>query len=156
RYTKEIEKLDRDFRPLLPAVERAEKLAKAAPTDLQKVLPPDAAVVDFLRYTLFEQDPKKPGKRGEKRTLRYLAFVVTKDKMAWLDLGKAQPIEAAAPAWLEAITSGKQIPPEMPAKVRDLAWAKLRKEIPRGVKVVYVCPDLALCRVPWAALPGDK
>jgi CHAT domain-containing protein len=22
--------------------------------------------------------------------------------------------------------------------------------------LVYVCPDLALCRVPWAALPGDK
>ncbi|HKB37004.1 MAG TPA: CHAT domain-containing tetratricopeptide repeat protein [Gemmataceae bacterium] len=156
RYAKEIEKLDRDFRPLLPAVERAEKLAKAAPTDLQKVLPPDAAVVDFLRYTLFEQDPKKPGKGGEKRTLRYLAFVVTKDKMAWLDLGPAQPIEDPITAWREAITGGKQIPPELPAKVRDLAWAKVRKEIPKTVKVVYVSPDLALCRVPWAALPGDK
>jgi hypothetical protein len=37
-----------------------------------------------------------------------------------------------------------------------LAWAKVRKEIPKGVKVVYVSPDMALCRVPWAALLGDK
>jgi CHAT domain-containing protein len=155
-YAKEIEALDRKLRPLLPAVERADKLAKATSADLQKVLPTDAAVVDFLRYTLFEQDPKKPGKIGEKRTLRYLAFVLTKDKVSWLDLGPAQPIEEAVDAWREAITRGKPISEEIPTKVRDLAWAKVRKEIPDKVKVVYVSPDLALCRVPWAALPGDR
>jgi CHAT domain-containing protein/tetratricopeptide (TPR) repeat protein len=156
RYAKEIEELDRDLRPLLPAVERADKLAKATPADLQKVLPADAALVDFLRWSLFEQDPKKPGEEGEKRTDRYLAFVVTKDKVSWTDLGPAQPLEDAVTAWRKAITAGKDIPPEMPQKVRDLAWAKVRKELSRGVKVVYLCPDLALCRVPWAALPGDK
>src|SRR5262249_40328907 len=114
------------------------------------------AVVDFLRYRLYEQDPKKPGQDGSKLTACYLAFVVTRDKVAWLDLGKAQPIEDAITAWREAITAGKPIPPELAAKVRDLAWAKVPKGIPGRVRVVYVSPGLALCRVPWAALPGDK
>jgi CHAT domain-containing protein len=155
-YAKQIEALDRELRPLLPTLERADKLANALPADLQKVLPADAALVDFLRWTLFEQDPKVPGKRGEKQTVRYQAFVLTRDKVTWLDLGEAEPIETAVSAWREAITGGQDIPPELPAKVRQLVWAKVRKELPEQVKLVYLCPDLALCRVPWAALSGDK
>jgi CHAT domain-containing protein len=82
--------------------------------------------------------------------------VLTRNKVSWLDLGEAEPIETAVTAWREAITGGKDIPPELPARVRDLAWAKVRKELPAQVKRLYLCPDLALCRVPWAALPGDK
>jgi CHAT domain-containing protein/tetratricopeptide (TPR) repeat protein len=155
-YARQIEALDRELRPLLPTVARAGKLAQAAPAELQKVLPADAAVVDFLRWTLFEQDPDVPGKKGMRRTARYLAFVLTRDKVAWLDLGPAAPLRAAVAAWREAITSGKEVPPALPARVRDLVWAKVRKELPAPVKVVYLCPDLALCRVPWAALPGDR
>jgi tetratricopeptide (TPR) repeat protein len=59
-------------------------------------------------------------------------------------------------AWRKLITEGKDIAPELPARVRELVWAKVRKQLPEQVKVVYLCPDLALCRVPWAALPGDK
>jgi CHAT domain-containing protein len=156
RFAKDIEALDRELRPLLPSLERADRLAEATPADLQKVLPADAAVVDFLRWDLFEQDPNVPGRKGAKRTVRYLAFVLTKDKVSWLDLEEAQPIETAVTAWREAITSGQEISPELPRKVRQLVWAKVRKELPAQVKVVYLCPDLALCRVPWAALPGDK
>src|SRR5262249_6183697 len=83
---KKIAELDKAIRPLLPDVERAERLAKAMPTDLQTVLPGDAAVVDFLRYVYFEYDTDKPSKDGEKRTERYLAFVVTREKIAWIDL----------------------------------------------------------------------
>jgi tetratricopeptide (TPR) repeat protein len=156
QYAKEIEGLDRELRSALPAVDRSEKLAKATPPDLQKVLPADAAVVDYLRWTHFEQDPKKPGAEGEKLTVKYLAFVVTKEKVSWIDLKEADPIEKAVTAWRNAITAGKDIPPEMAKKVRELVWDKVRKELPDKVKVVYISPDSALCRVPWAALPGDK
>jgi CHAT domain-containing protein len=155
-YAREVAALDGELRPLLPTVGRAEKLAGAAPTDLQKVLPADAAVADFLRYTLFEHNPKVPGKAGEKQTDSYLAFVITRDKVTQIDLGPAAPLEDAVASWRAAITGGKDIPPEIPAQVRKLTWAKVRKEIPDGVKVVYVSPDVALCRVPWAALPGDR
>jgi CHAT domain-containing protein len=156
QFARDIETLDRKLRPLLPTLERADKRARATPADLQKVLPADAAVVDFLRWTLIEQDPKMPGRKGEKQTVRYLAFVLTRDKVTWLDLEEAEPIEKAVTAWREAITAGQEIPPELPAKVRQLVWVKVRQELPAQVKQVYLCPDLALCRVPWAALPGDK
>jgi CHAT domain-containing protein/tetratricopeptide (TPR) repeat protein len=151
-----IAQLDEAVRPLLPSVARFEKLNAAAPVDLQKVLPPDTAVVDFLRYVRFEYDPKKPGVAGEKRTPRYLAFVVTRDGIARTELGTAPEIETAVSAWRTAITAGKEIPPALPSAVRELVWAKVRKELPEGVKTVYLCPDSVLCRIPWGALPGDK
>src|SRR5262249_979272 len=46
--------------------------------------------------------------------------------------------------------------PALPAKVRTLVWEAVRKQLPAAIKTVYVCPDFALCRVPFAALPGDK
>src|SRR5262249_40143650 len=101
-------------------------------------------------------DAKEPGKAGDKRTVRYLAFVVGKDKLSWVDLGPAEPIEAAVAAWRKAIMDGKDVPAELPARARELAWARVRRELPDRVKVVYIVPDLALCRVPWAALPGDR
>jgi CHAT domain-containing protein len=156
QLARDIETLNRQLRPLLPTLERADKLAQATPADLQKVLPADAAVVDFLQRYLFEQDPKVPGKKGGKVTDRYLAFVLTRDKVSWIELGEAEPIEGAITAWREAITAGKDVPPEVPAKVRELVWAKVQKELPEQVKMVYLCPDRELCRVPWAALPGDK
>jgi CHAT domain-containing protein len=155
RMADRIAALDRDLRGFLPDVSRIDRLRSATPTDLQKALPADAALVDFLRSTTFDHDPKNP-EAEVKPSDSYLAFVVTRDKVAWVDLGPAKPIEDAVAAWREAIRLGKDIPPELPAKVRELAWAKVRKEMPDGVKVVYVSPDLALCRVPWAALPGDK
>src|SRR5206468_2566979 len=132
-FDKKIAELDRDIRPLLPTIERAEKLAKATPADLQKALPADAAVVDFLRYIHTEHDPAKPGKAGEKQTLSYLAFVVTKDRIARVELGAAEPIEAAISLWREAITTGKEIPAVVPAKVRELVWEVVRKELPASV-----------------------
>src|SRR5205823_2970882 len=145
-----------DVRPRLPTIERAERLAKSISADLQKVLPADAAVVDFLRYVYFESDKDKPGKEGEKQTESYLAFVVTRDRLAWIDLGPAGQIEDAVTAWREAITGGMGMPATVPARVRELIWAKVRTELPSGVTLVYVSPDLALSRVPWAALPGDR
>jgi CHAT domain-containing protein len=156
QYARDIETLDRTLRPLLPSLERADKLECAGPSDLQKMLAADVAVVDFLRYVRYEYDLKKPGLEGRKATPRYLAFVITRDQVSWLDLAEEASIERAVRAWREAITSGRAIPPELPAQVRQLVWAKVRLQLPASIKQVYLCPDLASCRVPWAALPGDR
>jgi CHAT domain-containing protein/Tfp pilus assembly protein PilF len=155
RLTRDIERLDRDLRPLLPTIDRATDLASSTPADLQAALPAGAVVVDFLRYDFFEQDPERPGVEGRKRTFHYLAFVIAKNKVSWVDLGPAAPIEDAVTAWLDGIRLQKELPPELSAKVRELVWANVRKEFPDHVKAVYISPDRALCRVPWAALPGD-
>src|SRR5206468_2315802 len=88
-YAREIGGLDRALRALLPAVGRAEQLAQATPGALRQALPADAAVVDFLRYTLYERAPKISSRDGVKGTARYLAFVITRDRIAWADLGPA-------------------------------------------------------------------
>jgi CHAT domain-containing protein/Tfp pilus assembly protein PilF len=155
-FEKKIAELDLLIGPLLPTISRAKKLAASIPAELQKVLPIDAAVVDFLRFTFVEQDKNTPGKAGEKWTDRYLAIVLTKDEVMCLDLDTATKIEAAVTAWREAILGGKEIATALPAKVRELVWNKIRKELPANVKTVYISPDAALCRVPWTALPGDK
>ena len=154
--TARVAELEAALRPLLPALPRAEKLNAATPADLQKALPPGCAVVDFLNYTFFEYDPKKPGKDGDKRTPSYLAFVLTRDKIVRVELGPAAPIEQAVRHWSEAITGqAKQIPADLPAEVRKLVWEKVRAELPKGTKTVYLAPDLALTALPWPALPGD-
>jgi CHAT domain-containing protein/tetratricopeptide (TPR) repeat protein len=155
-YESKIAKLDELIRPHLPTIERAEKLAQATPLSLQKVLASDIAVIDFIRYFNFKNDDEKIGNAGKNRTARYLAFVVMRDKVAWEDLDTAESIESAVKGWREVITSGKDIPATVPAKVRELVWEKIRKQLPPSIKTVYVSPDAALCCVPWGALPGDK
>jgi CHAT domain-containing protein len=155
-YDATIAKLDRELAEQLPAVARIDALAAATLADLRQALPPTAALVDYLHYTFFEYDNGRPAGQKEKRTERYLAFVVTRDKVAWVDLGTAVAVEPAVTAWREAISSGRDIPAAVPAKVRELAWEKVRKALPAGVTALYLCPDAVLCKVPFAALPGDR
>jgi CHAT domain-containing protein/tetratricopeptide (TPR) repeat protein len=153
---KTIAKLNEALPQMLPAIARTDKLDAATVSDLQRVLPADAAVVDYIRYTFFEWDDTKPTGQKQKRTERYLAFVVTREKVVWVDLDTEAAIKPAVTAWRSAITSGKEIPPPVPAKVRELVWEKVRKALPAGIQTVYVCPDHDLCKVPFAALPGDR
>jgi CHAT domain-containing protein len=151
-----IASLNRNIRPLLPPIARADKLNEATPFELQKVLPTDVAVVDFLRYVYLDYDKEEPGMPGKHLTPRYLAFVVTRDKMALVDLDTAEAIEKALNSWREAITSGKEMPTELPAKVRELVWEKVGKELNAGIKTLYISPDAALHKLPWGALPGGR
>jgi CHAT domain-containing protein/Tfp pilus assembly protein PilF len=164
-HEKTIADVDREIRLQLPVMGRADRLDRATLPDLQKALPADAALVDYFHYTFFDWDNEKPVGMKESRTPRYLAFVVTRDKVAWVDLDPAAKIEPAITHWREAITGDplRGIPTASPetttklgAKVRELVWDKVRKAIPTSTKVVYICPDADLHRVPFAALPGDK
>lgn len=154
--TDRIGRLNVRLRPLLPAVARADRVAGATLAALQRVLPTDATVIDVLAYTLWEQNPQSPGDAGRTETLSYTAFVVTRDKVAWVDLGPAKPVEEAVGLWRRAITGSKEVPADLPARVRKLVWDPVRAALPAGTKTVYVVPDTALTGLPWAAIPGDK
>jgi CHAT domain-containing protein/tetratricopeptide (TPR) repeat protein len=164
-YESRITSLIKELDPLLPSIARADNLAVAQPVELQKVLPANAAVVDYLEFVHFEQDKDVPGLEGEKRTQRYLAFVVTRDSISWVNLDTAASIEPAVEAWREAITGDplKKVPPasvetiaQLGSTVRKLVWDKVRKQLPANITTIYVCPDKVLCKVPFAALPGDR
>ncbi len=163
-----IDTLERELLPRLPALARSERIAVSTPADLQKVLPADAALIDLLRYTYFEHDPKVRGKKGERRTNRYLAFVATRERIERVELGDARPIDDTVVAWRAAITAWSSAPTY--AARRDVerraaahaealhagVWAKLGTHLPAEARVVYLAPDAALTQVPWAALPGRR
>ena len=145
-------KLD-ELRKNIPEMQKTEDLALRTPADLQAAMPSNAAVVDILRHHSVRLGPN-----GLNKTIAevYLAFVVTQRKISCVELGTVQQIEEAIKAWREAIVNGKDIPIALSAKVRDLVWGKIEKELIKDVTAAFVCPDLALSRVPWAALPGRK
>jgi CHAT domain-containing protein/tetratricopeptide (TPR) repeat protein len=157
RLTERITTLEGELRPHLAAAAQVQELARATPGDLQKALPADTAFVDLLHYSHFEPDSKVPGRKGWKKTPHYAAFVLTRERVVWRDLGPAGPITQAIDRWREALTTPPfQVADELPAKVRELCWEKVRGDLPKGIRIVYLCPDLALARLPWSALPGDR
>ncbi len=145
-----------DLLPLLPALKRSDEIAKATPADLRKALPSDVAFIDLLRYTRFVQDPKVKGEKGEKRTSHYVAFVVTRDAITRVELGEAKPIEDALDLWRRAVVEASPSEPKYAAEAHRLLWSPLVRHLPKKMSAVFVSPDAALNRLPWAALRDAK
>jgi tetratricopeptide (TPR) repeat protein/CHAT domain-containing protein len=143
----EQDRLERRLTGGLPQLKRLEELARKGPADLAAALPKDAAFVDFFRYSGFEKD-KAVGRR-------YLAFVVLPGQEATLvPLGGAKEIDDAVTAWRAHLDAGED--GLAPAKLRGLVWDKIAHELPAATKVVYLCPDGDLARLPFVALPGSR
>jgi CHAT domain-containing protein/tetratricopeptide (TPR) repeat protein len=130
--------------------------AETSPQQLSKALPQETAFIDLVRYTDFAKDPKVPGKKGERRTPRFMAFVLLSGKPAVrVDLGEAAPIEQAWTAWREAIVNNRP-DRQAAAALAALVWLPLRQHLPATVRSVWLNPDGPLSQVPWAALPGTR
>jgi CHAT domain-containing protein len=161
-----IDTAERELLLQLPILKHSEDLAKLGPDALQKVLAAEAVFIDFLRYTHFEQDPAQPGLKGEKRTPRYVAFVISRQDVHRVELGSAAVVESAMRAWREVIVAKPPIGntaarKEHEAKLarpatalRTLLWEPIEKHLPMGTATVYLAPDAELTQMPWAALPG--
>jgi CHAT domain-containing protein len=147
------ERLERELAPLLPALAAQKELDALGPKALQGSLPERTAFADLLRYTYFEQDPKVPGEKGQKRTPRYVAFVLTRDLVQRVELGDAASIEPALEKWRRAIDERRN--DAAATELRRRVWEPIARHLPAGTDTVYLAPDGALTRLPWAALPGD-
>jgi CHAT domain-containing protein len=125
------------------------------PTDLVQKLPPRSVFIDLLRYGRLEQDRKVRGKKGEKSTLSYVAFVLRPGLPAVrVELGAAGPIDAAVAAWRRDLA---RRPASAAAQtLRRLVWDRLASHLPTATRAVLLVPDGALTQLPWAALPGSR
>src|SRR5262249_53300332 len=99
-------------------------------------------------------------KKGEKRTERYVAFVVRRGRaVARVELGEAAAIDAARATWRQAITATR---PDEGAERRaatalaKLVWEPLPAALPPDPRTFDPAPDPQLSQVPWGALPGRK
>jgi CHAT domain-containing protein/Tfp pilus assembly protein PilF len=127
--------LQRDFAPLRQGLER---LDLALP-DVQARLGPDAVLLDFLRS-------------GEE----YIAWVVRPEvEPERIDLGKAETIEEAAEAFVEATGDSEGSDWKQAGRaLRALVFSPIARHLGMDVTTIHVCPDAALAAVPLAALPG--
>lgn len=119
---------------------------KRTPADLQRALPPEAVLVDFISYRQFI-----PAQRGHARRAwreRMAAFVVRPQRpVERFDLGPAGPIQEAVQKWRQTYSLDDA------ATLANLVWKPLDPSI-QGAKTILVSPDGALDRFPFAALPG--
>jgi CHAT domain-containing protein len=164
----EVDRLEKDLLPRLPALKHFEDRATLGPDALQKRLPPDAVLADFLRYTHIEHDPKERGRKGERYTVRYLAFLISREDIQRVELGTAAEIDQAIAAWREEITlkpQGGNVAARRDdeirlarqgERVRQLIWQPLFEHLGKDVRTLYLAPDAALTQVPWTALPLGK
>jgi tetratricopeptide (TPR) repeat protein/CHAT domain-containing protein len=194
------EKLERSLAAELPTWQATALAQPPRHTELLQKLPQHVAVVDLLHYVWFQPvgAPAKP-------TRSYAAFVLLHsprtDRAASgpgtpaestappakqdgsclrVELGPAEPIEAAIAAWRDQIARDK--PESAAAKLRELVWAPIEQALtaasrpltgasppsgpnpaagpPRAathqqpITTIYLCPDGALAALPWCALPG--
>jgi CHAT domain-containing protein/tetratricopeptide (TPR) repeat protein len=146
------EQLERQLAAALPEFARRLRLEHRPCTDLIDNLSADTAFVDLLHYVRYEFDPKVPGKAGQHLTNSYAAFVLCKGQSAArVELGAVQPINRAIETWRGDLDSSSA-----PEELRHLVWEPIEKRLPSSVKTIYLCPDDALTRLPWTALPGRK
>ncbi|MEX0586613.1 MAG: CHAT domain-containing protein, partial [Pirellulales bacterium] len=166
------ESFERQLAGQLPEFAKQLQAGRRKHADLIALLPAGMVVVDLLRYTYHEQDPKVPGKKGERETPSYVAFVLRRGQpVVRIELGPAAPIDAAVAAWRGQLApSGdagihpKPIAGALPpvhdknpdAQLRQLVWQPLEKVFPADTTTVALCPDEQLTAIPWSALPGRK
>ena len=133
------EQLQRELASKSEAFAAYQKKKKATPADLQKLLPDDAVLIDYVAY----KD-------------QFCAFVVSKNAIQRFELGAISPIAAAVDRFREQLNRGTPLTGKDndPAVVlRDKLWKPLLLAI-GSAKLVLLCPDGPLCRLPFAALPG--
>jgi CHAT domain-containing protein/Tfp pilus assembly protein PilF len=167
KLNQQIDTAEQELLPQLPALKDYENLARLGPDALRKLLPADAVLIDFLRYTHFEQDRGKPGIKGEKRMVRYVAFVVSRQDVHRVELDSAVEVDTAVREWREAITaklpSGNDAARKeheaklarQAAALRRVLWEPVENRLPPAVATVYLAPDAELTQLPWVALPGN-
>jgi CHAT domain-containing protein len=148
------EQLERRLAEMLPTFDpRSERTPPH--TQLRDRLPKGSAFLDLYRYVRFKQDPDVPGEKGWYRADCYAAFVLVPGQaVRRVELGRAAPIEEALTDWRRDIANGKESPAA--GALRRRVWEPVAKHLPAGTQTVYLAPDGALARLPWAALPGSS
>jgi tetratricopeptide (TPR) repeat protein/CHAT domain-containing protein len=153
--TEDKDRIERELARQVPALAERKERDRIGPGDLAGVLPPRSAYLELLRYNRFRFDSAKPGDVGVTRAPHYVAFVVPAGGPAHrVELGPAAAIEEALADWRHAIDQRRDSPAA--GVLRRLVWAPFAGLIGPDVQTVYLVPDGALARLPWAALPGSR
>lgn len=137
-----------DARRLTEVWDELKEKRQFKPEDLANALPEKTAFVDIVRFARFDSKSKK-------QTPAYVAFVIASGKEPRrVDLGDAAPIDDLAAAWRKAIDKREASPAA--AELARRLWQPIAKQIPEGMRTLYLSPDGVLASIPWSAIPGTK
>jgi CHAT domain-containing protein/tetratricopeptide (TPR) repeat protein len=166
-WTAHQERLEEILVPQIPEMNLEQKLRAADRQAVAQALPDNAALVELVRFDVF--DFKAVPARGEAqwKPAHYLAFILPAgkpDNVQMKDLGEAQPIEQLIAGFRASITGGDRSlrPPEPQAAALPGDGAALRRAlfdplVPAlaGRTRLFLAPDGDLSRLPFEALPTD-
>jgi len=149
------ERLERKLASDLPELWRRLQVQHRPHTDLNEQLPHSSVFVDLVYYSYCEQDSRARDKAEEWWTPSYVAFLLQPNQpVIRVELGPAKPINDAVKTWREDVALFR--PSSADDVLRKLVWEPLEKHLPEGTDTIYLCPDNALTRIPWPALPGAR
>jgi CHAT domain-containing protein len=152
KFTQRKEELEGRLAHLSAAFREQKQHADLTAHQLQRLLPADTVLVDFLFYTHPDYSQTERSKRWPRRLS---AWVVRRGQpLVRVDLGPAEPIEVAVSTWRQALAR-QAAAGAAGQTLHRLLWQPLAKHL-GGAKTVLLSPDGALAQLPFAALPGRK
>jgi CHAT domain-containing protein len=156
------DRLERALARQVAAFAAVQQARTAGPTDVAGRLPAGAILIELVKYDRFNFQHKAQQKGWA--PARYAALLMERPATAnagpsirFLDLGDAQPIDAAIHAWRTAAQKGA-IPERIDRELRDLLWTPLARQLPAGTTRLILAPDGETALVPFEAirLANDK
>lgn len=149
----ERDEAERSLAKSSAAMADATRIHTVVPADIQAVLSPDTALVDYVDFV----EPLESGGFGPHRLV---AFVLRSDEpITMVDLGETAKIETLVDQWRTANTStatdAKVDLDQSGLALRGLLWQPLEASL-KGASTVLVSPDRSLGRFPLAALPASE
>ncbi len=129
--------------------------------EVARGLPADSVLADFVCYYRYDFTAKT-NRWKEQRYAAYLTFPLAKDStnvvVQRVDLGEAQPIDAAIETITRRMGAGQFRAPDLAAalqRVSGLVYAPLAPHL-TNVSHLIVCPDGQLSRLPFEMLLVSK
>ncbi len=106
-WTAQKDQLEAEIARQIPEMSLERQLRTADRSAIAQKLPPDAALIEFVRFNAFNFTAVRAPSEAQWVPARYLAFVLragAPDDVALIDLGEAQPIDHLIAAFRQAIS----------------------------------------------------
>jgi CHAT domain-containing protein len=150
RSDAEIEELESALARRLGMAGRAHRALRVTVPEIQQVIPPKTALVEYMRYERYlgyeESEPE------------YGAVLLTHDRPSqWVRLGPAAPVEQQFRRVCHAVRDDGEASNLTPAlmELTERIWEPVARLLPHDIREIIISPDAVLSLVSFAALTPD-
>ncbi|MGD1808502.1 tetratricopeptide repeat protein [Dapis sp. BLCC M126] len=117
---------------------------------VQKLIPPDAALVEIIQYKPYDAKTNKFGQP------HYAAYILhSTDTPQWIDLGVAEPIHKAVAEFRYTLSTPDTSPQQIARTLDKQVMQPIRQKL-GNTKHILLSPDSQLNLIPFAALVDEN